>query len=82
MRIRHKKSLHICIIFKEGKMEKKTYIPTLLRFPAFKKSQYEQSENDGHVIISEKEKHKININQMWEILTVTKIPFKVLYLFL
>ena len=47
---------------KEGK--KKTYIPTLLRFPAFKKSQYEQSENDGHVIISEKEKHKININQM------------------
>ena len=29
-----------------------------------------------------KEKHKININQMWEILTVTKIPFKVLYLFL
>ena len=64
MRIRHKKSLHICIIFKEGKMEKKTYIPTLLRFPAFKKSQYEQSENDGHVIISEKEKHKININQM------------------
>ena len=65
-------------------MEKKTYyyIPTLFRFPAFKKSQYEQSENDGHVIISEKEKHKININQMWEILTVTKIPFKVLYLFL
>ena len=41
-----------------------TYIPTLFRFPAFKKSQYEQSENDGHVIISEKEKHKININQM------------------
>ena len=84
MRIRHKKSLHICIIFKEGKNGKKTYyyIPTLFRFPAFKKSQYEQSENDGHVIISEKEKHKININQMWEILTVTKIPFKVLYLFL
>ena len=49
---------------KEGKMEKKTYIPTLLRFPAFKKSQYEQSENDGQVIISEKEKHRININQM------------------
>ena len=66
MRIRHKKSLHICIIFKEGKNGKKTYyyIPTLFRFPAFKKSQYEQSENDGHVIISEKEKHKININQM------------------
>ena len=63
-------------------MEKKTYIPTLLRFPAFKKSQYEQSENDGYVIISEKEKHKINTNQMGEILTVTKIPFKVLYLFL
>ena len=58
------------------------YIPTLFRFPAFKKSQYEQSEKDWHVIISEKEKHKININQMWEILTVTKIPFKVLYLFL
>ena len=56
--------------------------PTLFRFPAFKKSQYEQSENNGHVIISEKEKDKININQMWEILTVTKIPFKVLYLFL
>ena len=65
MRIRPKKSLHICIIFKEGKMEKKHYyIRTLFRFPAFKKSQYEQSENDGHVIISEKEKHKININQM------------------
>ena len=46
------------------KWKKKTYVPTLLRFPAFKKSQYEQSENDGHVIISEKEKHKININQM------------------
>ena len=45
-------------------MEKKTYIPTLFRFPAFKKSQYEQSENYGHVIISEKEKHKINVNQM------------------
>ena len=56
-------------------MEKKTYIPILFRFPAFKKSQHEQSENDGHVIISEKEKHKININQMWEILTVTKIPW-------
>ena len=41
-----------------------TYIPSLFRFPAFKKSQYEQSENDGQVIISEKEKHKININQM------------------
>ena len=67
---------------KREKWKKKTYIPTLLRFPAFKKSQYEQSENDGHVIISEKEKHKININQMCEILTVTKIPFKVLYLFL
>ena len=56
MRIRHKKSLHICIIFKEGKNGKKTYITTLFRFPAFKKSQYEQSENDWHVIISEKEK--------------------------
>ena len=65
MRIRHKKSLHICIIFKEGKNGKKTtYIPTLFRFPAFKKLRYEQSENDGHVIISEKEKHKININRM------------------
>ena len=42
-------------------MEKKTYTPT---FPAFKKSQYELSENDGQVIISEKEKHKINTNQM------------------
>ena len=50
------KSLHICIIFKEGKNGKKTYITTLFRFPAFKKSQYEQSENDWHVIISEKEK--------------------------
>ena len=67
MRITHTKSLHICIIFKEEKKwKKKTYtgIPTLFRFPAFKKSQYEQSENNGHVIISEKEKHKININQM------------------
>ena len=64
MRMRHKKSLHICLILKREKWKKKTYIPTLLRFPAFKKSQYEQSENDGHVIISEKEKHKININQM------------------
>ena len=65
MRIRHKKSLRICVIFKEGKKwKKKTYILTLFRFPAFKKSQYEQSEKDGHVIISEKEKHKININQM------------------
>ena len=63
MRIRHKKSLHRCIILKREKW-KKTYVPTLLRFPAFKKSQYEQSENDGYVIISEKEKHKININQM------------------
>ena len=54
----------MCIIFKEGKNGKKTYIPTLFRFPAFKKSQYEQSENYGHVIISEKEKHKINVNQM------------------
>ena len=43
---------------KEGKMKKKTYIPTLFRFPAFKKSQYEQSENDGHVIISEKKNIK------------------------
>ena len=56
MRIRHKKSLHICIIFKEGKNGKKIYITTLFRFPAFKKPQYEPSENDGHVIISEKEK--------------------------
>ena len=40
-------------------MEKKTYIPILFRFPAFKKSQHEQSENDGHVIITGKEKHKI-----------------------
>ena len=63
MRIRHKKSLHICLILKREKWKKKTYIPTLLRFPAFKKSQYEQSENDGQVI-SKKEKHKININQM------------------
>ena len=66
MRIRPKKSLHICIIFKEGKMEKKQiiiYLPCLDFLPS-KKSQYEQSENDGHVIISEKEKHKININQM------------------
>ena len=47
MRIRHKKSLHICIIFKEGKNGKKTYIPTLFRFPAFKKPQHEQLENDG-----------------------------------
>ena len=77
MRIRHKKSLHICIIFKEGK---NTYIPTLVRFPAFKKSQYKQSENDGHVIISEKE-NKININQMCEIVMVTKIPFKVLFIY-
>ena len=58
------KILTYMFYIKEGKMKKKTYIPTLLRFPAFKKSQYEQSENDGHLIISEKEKHKININQM------------------
>ena len=63
------------------KTYKHTYLPCLDFLPS-KKTQYEQSENDGHVIISEKEKHKININQMWEILTVTKIPFKVLYLFL
>ena len=55
MRIRHKKLLYIYVShLKREKME--TYIPTLFRFPAFKKSQYEQSENDGHVIISEKEK--------------------------
>ena len=66
MRIGHKKILTYIYVsyLKREKMEKKTYIPTLFRFPAFKKSQYEQSENDGHVIISEKEKHKININQM------------------
>ena len=63
-------------------MEKKNIYTYPVQISCFKKSQYEQSENDGHVIISEKEKHKININQMWEILTVTKIPFKVLYLFL
>ena len=66
MRMRQKILPYIYIyhILRGKKMEKKTYIPTLFRFPAFKKSQYEQSENDGHVIISEKEKHKININQM------------------
>ena len=58
------KSLHICLILKREKWKKITYTPTLLRFPAFKKSQYEQSENSGHVIISEKEKHNINIYQM------------------
>ena len=63
-------------------MEKKNIYTYPVQISCFKKSQYEQSENNGHVIISEKEKHKININQMWEILTVTKIPFKVLYLFL
>ena len=61
MRIRHKNPYIYVSYLKGGKMGKK---PTLFRFPAFKKSQYEQSENNGHVIISEKEKHKININQM------------------
>ena len=66
MRIRHKNPYIYVSYLKGEKMGKKPYyyIPTLFRFPAFKKSQYEQSENDGHVIISEKEKHKININQM------------------
>ena len=64
MRIRHKKSLHICIIFKEGKNGKKNIYTYPVQISCFKKSQYEQSENNGHVIISEKEKHKININQM------------------
>ena len=39
-------------------MKKKTYIPILFRFPAFKKSQHEQSENDGHVIITGKKNIK------------------------
>ena len=57
MRMRQK-SFHIYISYfkREKKWKKKTYIPTLFRFPAFKKSQYEKSGNDGHVIISEKEK--------------------------
>ena len=61
MRIRHKNPYIYVSYLKGEKMGKK---PTLFRFPAFKKSQYEQSENNGHVIISEKEKHKINISQM------------------
>ena len=61
MRIRHKNPYIYVSYLKGEKWEKK---PTLFRFPAFKKSQYEQSENNGHVIISEKEKHKLNISQM------------------
>ena len=59
MRIRHKKSLHICIIFRErkngeksaiGKEKEKEHQYLYYR----KKLQHEQSENDGHFIISEK----------------------------
>ena len=57
MRIKDTNNPYIYVSLKREKMGKKTYILTLFRFPAFKKSQYEQSENDGHVIISEKEKH-------------------------
>ena len=51
-------------------MEKKTYIATLFRFPAFKKSQHEQSENDGHVIITGKEKHK---NRSYSVIRRTRL---------
>ena len=49
---------------KEGKMEKKNIYTYPVKISCLQKPQYEQSENDGHVITSEKEKHKININQM------------------
>ena len=49
---------------KEGKMEKNNLYTYPVRISCLQKSQYEQSENNGHVIISEKEKHKINISQM------------------
>ena len=63
MRIKDTNNPYIYVSYlKREKMGKKTYILTLFRFPAFKKSQYEQSESDGHVIISEKEKYKINMN--------------------
>ena len=55
MRIRHKNPYIYVSYLKGEKWEKK---PTLFRFPAFKKSQYEQSENNGHVIISEKKNIK------------------------
>ena len=43
MRIRHKNP-YINVSYTGEKMGKKK--PTLIRFPAFKKSQYEQSENE------------------------------------
>ena len=43
MRIRHKNPYIYVSYLKGEKMGKK---PTLFRFPAFKKSQYEQSENE------------------------------------
>ena len=60
MRIRHKNP-YINVSYTGEKMGKK---PTLIRFPAFKKITIWAVRKWGHVIISEKEKHKINISQM------------------
>ena len=43
---------------KEGKMEKNNIYTYPVRISCLQKSQYEQSENNGHVIISEKKNIK------------------------